>query len=59
MKMDRIEKLEKDIGRLEDKLSRDHFGGLIDKASRRRDENKLRKLKKELEELTAKNKKKK
>jgi len=40
--MGQIEKLEKDIQRLEDKLAKDHFGGVVDQSGRRRDEKKLK-----------------
>lgn len=49
--MGQIEKLENEIKRLEKKLSKDHFGGLIDSSGRKRDEKKLFKLKKELEKI--------
>jgi hypothetical protein len=49
--MGQIEKLEKEIKRLEEKLSKDHFGGLVDNSGRKRDEKKLFKLMKELEKL--------
>ncbi len=56
--MDEKEKLQKEIERLEEKLSKDHFGGLINQAGRRKDENRLKKLRKELEKLGKKGKKK-
>lgn len=56
--MDEKEKLQKEIERLEKKISNDHFGGLVNKAGRRKDENRLKKLRKELEKLTGKGKKK-
>jgi len=49
--MDEKEKLEKEIANLEKKLEKDHFGGLFDKNARKKDENRLRKLKKELEKI--------
>jgi hypothetical protein len=54
--MDRIKKLEKEIKNLEEKLSKSHFSGLVDRAARARDEKKLRKLQKELEDLKKKKK---
>ena len=54
--MDEKEKLQKDIEKLEEKLSKDHFGGLINKAGRKKDEKRLNKLRKELEKLTKKSK---
>jgi hypothetical protein len=54
--MDEKEKIEKEIERLEAKLSKDHFGGLMDKGGRRKDENRLIKLRKELEKLSKKKK---
>lgn len=52
--MDRIKKLEKEIKILEEKLSKNHFSGLVDRAGRVRDEKKLKKLQKELNELKKK-----
>ena len=49
--MDQLEKLEKDIKSLEEKIEKNRFGGLFDKVTRERDEKKLRKLKKELAKL--------
>ncbi|MFH2036519.1 MAG: hypothetical protein ABIJ45_08965 [Candidatus Zixiibacteriota bacterium] len=49
--MSKIEKLEKEIQRLEEQLEKNRFGGLFDKVTREREEKKLRKLKKELEKL--------
>nr|MBN2277877.1 hypothetical protein [candidate division Zixibacteria bacterium] len=49
--MDKIQKLELEIERLEEKMEKNHFGGLFNKDERKRDENKLRKLKRELEQL--------
>lgn len=49
--MEQVEKLEKEIKRLEEKLSKEHFRGLVDQAGRRRDEKKLSKLRKELEQI--------
>ena len=57
--MDEKEKLQKEIERLEERLSKDHFGGLVNQAGRRKDENRLFKLRKELEKLGKKGKKKK
>jgi hypothetical protein len=50
------ERIEKEIEELEKKLQNDHFGGIFDKGGRKKQENKLKKLKKSLAELT-KNKK--
>jgi len=50
--MDRKQKLEKEIAQLEKKLQKDHFGGIIDKNARRKDETRLSKLKKELDKLS-------
>ena len=49
--MDARQKLEKEIEALEKRLEKDHFGGLINKDQRRKNENRLNKLKKELEKL--------
>jgi predicted nucleic acid-binding Zn-ribbon protein len=49
--MGQIEKLEKDIRRLEERLNKDHFGGLVNKTGRIKDEKKLAKLRKELDQL--------
>ena len=49
--MEPREKLEKEIAELEKTLSKDHFGGVVDKAGRRKKEDRLNKLKKELEKL--------
>lgn len=49
--MDAREKLEKEIADLEKRLEKDHFGGLINKDQRRKNENRLNKLRKELEKL--------
>ncbi len=54
--MDEKEKLQKEIERLEKKLTKDHFGGLVNQAGRRKDENRLKKLRKELEKLGKKGK---
>ena len=48
---DRIKKLEDDIKRLEEKLLKDHFGTLFGRNARVKEENCLRKLRKELEKL--------
>jgi len=52
------EKIQKEIERLEERLSKDHFGGVVNQAGRRKDENRLNKLRKELEKLGKKSKKK-
>lgn len=49
--MDAMEKLEKEIADLEKRLEKDHFGGLVNKDQRRKNENRLNKLRKELEKL--------
>jgi len=49
--MEKIEKLENEIERLAEKIEKDHFGGLFNKDERRRIENKIKKLKKELEQI--------
>lgn len=49
--MEPREKLEKEIADLEKKLAKDHFGGIVDRAGRKKKEDHLRKLKKELEKL--------
>lgn len=49
--MEQVEKLMKEIKRLEEKLSKEHFRGLVDQAGRKRDERKLNKLRKELEQI--------
>ena len=49
--MDRRQKLEREIALLEKKLQKDHFGGIIDKNARRKDEIRLNKMKKELEKI--------
>jgi len=46
------ERLEKEIEKLEKKMSQDHFGGLLNKAGRKKDEKRLNKLRKELAKLT-------
>jgi hypothetical protein len=48
---DRIKKLENEIRELELKLKKDHFGTLFDRNARRKEENRLKKLRKELEKL--------
>ena len=48
---DRIKKLEDDIKRLEEKLQKDHFGTLFDRNTRVKEENRLKKLRKEMEKL--------
>jgi len=49
--MEEIQKLEKEIAALENKLKKNPFGGLFDKGGRKRDENRLIKLQRELEQL--------
>jgi len=49
--MEEIQKLEKEIAALENKLKKNPFGGLFDKGGRKRDENRLIKLRRELEQL--------
>jgi hypothetical protein len=49
--MNRIAKLERQIKELEKMLSGGNFSGLIDPDGRRRNEDKLRRLTKELEQL--------
>ncbi|MBN2226791.1 MAG: hypothetical protein JW763_05455 [candidate division Zixibacteria bacterium] len=49
--MEEIQKLEKEIAALENKLKKSPFGGLFDKGGRKRDENRLIKLQRELEQL--------
>jgi len=56
--MERKEKIEREIANLEKKLQKDHFGGIVDHAARKRDEKRLAKLRKELESLTGKDSKK-
>ena len=46
------EKIEEEIEVLENKIGKDHFGGLFDKSGRKRLENQLKKLKKQLAELS-------
>lgn len=58
MSDDKITKLERQIKELEKRLSGGHFSGLVDREGRKRDEDRLRKLMKELEELKKKEKKK-
>jgi len=48
---EKIKKLEKEIKELEQKLEKNHFGGLFDRNARKKDENRLKKLRKELERL--------
>jgi len=55
--MDKKTKLEKEIAELEKKLDKDHFGGLLDRATQKRNMNRLQKLRKELENLAKKGKK--
>jgi hypothetical protein len=57
--MDRIRKIERQIEELEKKLSSGRFDGLLDRGSRKRDEDRLRKLQKELEKLKKESKRKK
>ncbi len=52
--MEQKQKLEKEIEKLEKQLAKNHFGGIVDQATRKRDEKKLGKLKKELEALIKK-----
>jgi hypothetical protein len=51
------EKLESEIKKLEALLEKDHFRGVVDLQSRKREENRLKKLRKELEELNKKGQK--
>lgn len=53
--MDRMHKLEKEIKNLQEKLEKDHFGGLLNQATRKKDESRLSKLRKELERLRKEN----
>ena len=46
------EKIEKEIEELEKQLEKNPFGGIFDKGGRKKQENKLKKLKKSLVELT-------
>lgn len=55
--MDKKTRLEKEIAELEKKLDKDHFGGLFDRATQKRNMNRLQKLRKELENLAKKGKK--
>ena len=55
--MDRKAKLEKEVAELEKKMDKDHFGGLIDRGTHKRNMNRLQKLRKDLEALTKKGKK--
>ncbi|UCD17128.1 MAG: hypothetical protein JSV44_11860 [Candidatus Zixiibacteriota bacterium] len=54
--MDKIKRLEREIEELENSMKKNPFGGLFDRAARKRAENRLKKLRKELEELTKKKK---
>ncbi len=56
--MEEIQKLEKEIAALENKLKKSPFGGLFDKGGRKRDETRLIKLRRELEEMKKSKKKK-
>jgi len=53
----KIIKLERQIKELEKKLSAGSFNALVDRKARKRDEDRLKKLSKELEELTKPKKK--
>jgi len=55
--MSEIEKIEKEIAELEKKLAKDHFGAIVDQTSRRREENRLKKLRRELSKLQMEKKK--
>lgn len=55
---DEIEKIKKDIAKLEEEMNRNHFGGLIDKARSDKNYKRLKKLRKELEKLEKPGKKK-
>ncbi len=45
---EQIEKLKKEIEKLEANLKKDHFGGVVDPGGRKKNENRLKKLRKEL-----------
>ncbi len=53
-KISKITKLERQIKEVERRLSGGSFNALVDRKSRKRDEDKLRKLTKELDELKKK-----
>jgi len=45
------QKLEGEIRKLEEKLQKDHFGSLFNRNARKKEENRLKKLRKQLERL--------
>jgi len=51
---DKVEKLKEEIARLEEMMEKDHFGGLVDKARQDKNYRRLKKLRKELNQLEEK-----
>lgn len=48
----KLEKLKRQIKEIETRLEKSNFRGLLDRNARRRDEDRLKKLRKELEKLS-------
>ncbi len=48
---EKIEKLKKEIAKLEEQMGKDHFRGIVDKAKAEQNYNRLKRLRRELKEI--------